>query len=153
MHRSKRDVRETLAWFRPHGLDGLKFVELTERVEQIIEKTDVSIRGPDGTGEPIVTSTVIELNGDLKLGQKGMAFSFPRIIPEYGMIQMDDANLYFDLVGTDFLPYRDVVIDILTAAKEIFGDDLDVLDSLGNMEKHVCLPDALKSEHSQPALV
>jgi hypothetical protein len=76
---------------------------LADDVHKILAHTLISVRGPDGTGEPDVSADVIALNGDAALGEDFETFA---LMKEYGRWD-------FTFCKTGRRPYDEVVTAIL----------------------------------------
>jgi hypothetical protein len=73
----------------------------------------ILVAGPDGLGEPVIGARSIDLNG--LIGQNAQPFHLPKYSdPAWGQCR------------TNYLPYDEVVVSILTAAKKIAPDKIEI---------------------------
>ena len=87
---------------------------LLEEVRRIIaaaEEEGILIAGPDGTGSPELTDSVIMLNGKEPL--------------DYETFYLSRTSLEWNFTKTEHKPYDAVVVSILAAARDIAPDAIE----------------------------
>lgn len=108
-------------WMRKHKLPKKDYLLFVEDCKKIIAASNVSIKGPNGEGEPELTDTMVHFNGDKSLEEDHESFYFP-IETELGnWSQTDKKGNEFHWTKTSREPYDKVVIACLFAAKLRFG--------------------------------
>ena len=74
---------------------------LAEAAQELVEASNVSIKGWDGKCEPKFTADLIDLNGDADLGE------------DYEIFRLERGDLDFNFTKTGRRPYDEVVSAIL----------------------------------------
>ena len=97
-------------YWKYKGFDDKEWKELVAETKKIIQaatKARVKLAGPNGSGSPVITSSMISLNG-----------KDPKDYETFTLTKDGKS----DFTKTDRLPYDRVVVSILAAAKKINKD-------------------------------
>jgi len=90
--------------------------EFVDIVSKIIEHSDVYIKGPNGEGEPILHKTYgVSFNGSADDEEDYETFEIS-----------NDKSGFSGFCKTARLPYNEVVVASIIAAKKVFGDKINV---------------------------
>lgn len=118
----------TYYWYRPRELDREAFQAWADDCRKIVEAAAsepggraVSIRGEDGTGEPVITADLVALNGDASLGLEFEPFVVTRIIKKEFRDRTDEEGRIFRFCKVAGRPYEAVVAECLAAFERRFG--------------------------------
>lgn len=133
----------TRYWYRPPSLDSDAFSAWSADCRAILDKASmpagfrsgeshslranvsVTLRGPDGHGEPVVTDSSIALNGDASVGQEYEPFQVERVARQTGH-RSDESGRLFEYCKTNGKPYDAVVDACLIAFERRFGSAVKV---------------------------
>lgn len=80
----------TIFWNRPKELAAAAFLAFGEDVRHLVQvwqerMPSVPICGPGGTGDPLISAALIQLNGDASRGEACEDFFFPRVHTPVGI--------------------------------------------------------------------
>jgi len=133
-------------WHRPKVLDLARFRHFREDVARLLahlpQRSDsaggyysdreLTVRGPDGKGDPIVTDELVSFNGDATLaGRTGRGndedmshetFHLPRVYEPQDWQRPDNCGRYFDFCKTARKPYDLAVTAALIALRHHFPE-------------------------------
>lgn len=128
----------TRYWYRPPSMDAESFRDWASDCRRILETATmpagfrpeadethapnppVTLRGPDGTGEPLISDRVVALNGDATCGHEHEAFQVERDVAS-GRRRQDELGRIFEYCKTAGKPYDAVVHACLMALEQRFG--------------------------------
>lgn len=125
-------------WYRKEGMDDPKrYFSFAQDVKKIIDNSMVSIKGPDGTGEPELHEGWISFNGDASKpmqeyygtsDESHETFHWPSKVgkPDYQKNPNFPGDRVFNFTKTAYKPYDEVVTAALIRAKDLYGDDVHV---------------------------
>jgi hypothetical protein len=92
-----------------------EFYSFASDVQKIINRADVKIAGPDGTGKPIVTAEEVAFNGSEE--DRG----------DFEVFEINKNGIdNWGFCKTGHRPYDVVVVASIIAAKKAFGDKIKV---------------------------
>lgn len=118
----------TYYWYRPRQLDPDAYRAWIEDCRKIIEQAAagtadraVVVRGPEGTGEPVVSDSLLALNGDATAGLECEPFVVPRILAKEFRDRADEEGRIFKFCKVAGRPYESVVAGCLAAFEQRFG--------------------------------
>jgi hypothetical protein len=113
----------TRFWYRKDKeVKQTKFDFLVADLKVIIAKSGVTICGPTGEGEPVLTPDLISFNGEGTSAHE--SFYFPRKIPDNHCREYEDGIFFF--CKTALKPYDRVVAACLIAAKHWWKDKIKI---------------------------
>lgn len=123
----------TYYWYRPRELDREAFQAWADDCRKIIEAAvsgfdglPVAIRGEDGTGQPVISSDLVALNGDAASGLEFEPFVVQRHLKKEFRDRTDEEGRIFRFCKVAGRPYERVVAGCLAAFERRFGPAVQV---------------------------
>lgn len=118
----------TYYWYRPRQLDPDAYRNWIDDCRKIVQHASVGtadraviIRGPEGTGEPVINDSLIAINGDAAAGLECEPFVVPRILAKEFRDRADEEGRIFKFCKVAGRPYESVVAGCLAAFDRRFG--------------------------------
>src|ERR1044071_2769479 len=129
----------TRYWYRPPSLNAETFGQWAQDCRSILEAASlpdgfrgresdgvalehpIRLRGPDGSGSPIITDRTIALNGDASVGEDHEPFRIDREKAIDPRRRTDEAGRAFEYCKTRGKPYDTAVQACLLALRRRFG--------------------------------
>lgn len=118
----------TYYWYRPRELDPDRYRAWIDDCRKIIQHAAagpadraVTIRGPEGTGEPVISDSLFAINGDAAAGLECEPFEIPRILPKQFRDRADEEGRIFKFCKVAGRPYESVVAGCLAVFEKRFG--------------------------------
>lgn len=123
----------TYYWYRPRELDRIAFQAWAEDCRKIIDAAGsgpdgrpVAIRGEDGTGQPVISTDLVALNGDASAGLEFEPFVVPRIMKKEFRDRLDEEGRIFRFCKVAGRPYEGIVAECLVAFERRFGPSVRI---------------------------